>query len=160
MLLSANPILRKTFGPSPRPGWLSEIVFPIRTGDKVAGRFILQYKTPRGFTEADLLIAEMISLHAGAVVHQLQRQRKKDELVAMAVHELRSPLTAILGGTFMLRTGKGASPEDSTAMIERNARVQAKLVEELLHVSQIDTGKLPLQMKVVDLTFRARPRRR
>jgi signal transduction histidine kinase len=52
----------------------------------------------------------------------------------------------------MLRTGKGASLESSMEMIERNARVQAKLVEELLHVSQIDTGKFPLQMKVVDLT--------
>src|SRR5215813_10460588 len=37
-------------------------------------------------------------------------------------------------------------------MIERNARVQAKLVDELLHVSRIDTGKLPLQFKTVDLS--------
>jgi signal transduction histidine kinase len=135
-----------------RPGMLTEVVFPIHAGEKVTGRFMLQYKEPRGFTETDVLIIEMISLHAGAVIHQLYKQHQKDEAIAMAVHELRSPLTGVLGGLFMLRNGKAASPEAGYEMIERNARVQAKLVDELLHVSRIDTGKLPLQFKTVDLS--------
>jgi signal transduction histidine kinase len=132
-----------------RPGLLREVVFPIHAGGKAMGRFMLQYKNPRTFTETDLLIIEIVALHAGAVIHQLLKEQQKDAAIAMAVHELRSPLTGIFGGLFMLRSGIG--PESGIQMIERNARVQAKLVDELLHVSQFDTGKLPLQFKTVDL---------
>jgi signal transduction histidine kinase len=134
-----------------RPGLLSEVVFPIRAGETLTGRFMLQYKKPRVFTDTDLLLIEMISLHAGAIIHQLHRQQQKDEVIAMAVHELRSPLAGILGGAFMARTQKDRAIEAGIAMVERNARTQAKLVDELLHVSQIDTGKVPLLLKTLDL---------
>jgi signal transduction histidine kinase len=112
---------------------------------------MLQYKKPRGFTANDVVLIEMISLHAGAIIHQLHRQQQEREVIAMAVHELRSPLTGILGGAFMARTGKPGTAEAGIEMVERNARTQAKLVDELLHVSQIDTGKAPLLLKTVDL---------
>jgi signal transduction histidine kinase len=149
--LSESGSSKETAIPPLLPGFLSEVIFPIRAGEKLTGRFMLQYKNPRGFTETDVLLIEMIALHAGAIIHQLHRQKQKDEVIAMAVHELRSPLAGILGGAFMARTGKDGTADAGIEMVERNARTQAKLVDELLHVSQIDTGKVPLLLKTLDL---------
>jgi signal transduction histidine kinase len=101
VVLSESSSSKQIVIPPLRPGMLTEVVFPIRAGEKVTGRFILQYKNPSVFREADVLFIEMISLHAGAIIHQLHRQQQKDEVIAMAVHELRSPLAGILGGAFM-----------------------------------------------------------
>jgi CheY-like chemotaxis protein/two-component sensor histidine kinase len=79
--------------------------------------------------------------------------RAKDEFLATLSHELRTPLNAILGWAQLLRNGNSA-PED-TAMgletIERNARVQTQLIEELLDMSRIISGKLRLDVQRVDL---------
>jgi PAS domain S-box-containing protein len=79
--------------------------------------------------------------------------RMKDEFLATVSHELRTPLTAILGWAAMLRKG---ALDDSTAKralvaIERNARAQAQLVEDLLDVSRVISGKLRLDVKPTDL---------
>jgi signal transduction histidine kinase/CheY-like chemotaxis protein len=79
--------------------------------------------------------------------------RAKDEFLATLSHELRTPLNAILGWTHMLRTGQltGGRREDALAIIERNARTQARLIEDLLDVSRIITGKLRLDLRLVPL---------
>jgi PAS domain S-box-containing protein len=79
--------------------------------------------------------------------------RTKDEFLATLSHELRTPLTAILGWTRLLRT---ANLEETTAAhaletVERNARAQAQLIEDLLDVSRIITGKLRLETHPVEL---------
>ena len=89
----------------------------------------------------------------------LQRaNRLKDEFLATLSHELRTPLNAILGWTKLLR-GK-ALPADATdralEKVERNALAQARLVEDLLEVSRITTGKLRLDIRAVDLVAVAR----
>jgi PAS domain S-box-containing protein len=79
--------------------------------------------------------------------------RAKDEFLAILSHELRTPLGAILGWTRMLRNNSvdAASVGRALQTIERNARAQAQLVEDLLDVSRIITGKLALEMRVVEL---------
>ncbi len=79
--------------------------------------------------------------------------RTKDEFLATVSHELRTPLNAILGWTRMLRTG-AVEPKALTRVletIERNARVQTQLVEDILDVSRIIAGKLRLHVRKTDL---------
>jgi signal transduction histidine kinase/ActR/RegA family two-component response regulator len=79
--------------------------------------------------------------------------RLKDEFLATLSHELRTPLNAVLGWTRVLRASKvePATQDRALASIERNARAQARLVEDLLEVSRIVTGKLRIQVKPVDV---------
>ena len=78
--------------------------------------------------------------------------RAKDEFVAMISHEIRSPLTAILGWTQMLKTRKFDEAETVHAIevIERNAKTQVQLIEDLLDISRVITGKLRLNVRPVD----------
>jgi len=79
--------------------------------------------------------------------------RIKDEFLAVLSHELRTPLNPILGWSTLLRRG-GLSPEKTAfalETIERNARLQTQLIEDLLDVSRIIQGKLGLNMTSVDL---------
>jgi PAS domain S-box-containing protein len=78
--------------------------------------------------------------------------RLKDEFLATVSHELRTPLTAILGWAHMLRTGQfeGNSSLKALETIERNARAQAQLIDDLLDVSRIITGKLRIDVRQVD----------
>jgi signal transduction histidine kinase/ActR/RegA family two-component response regulator len=78
--------------------------------------------------------------------------RMKDEFLATVSHELRTPLNAIIGWLHMLRRGHLDDETKVRAMetIERNAKSQAQLVEDLLDVSRMISGKLRLQMGVVD----------
>lgn len=94
---------------------------------------------------------------AAAEKERLYRQaeessRLKEEFLATISHELRTPLSAILGWARMLRLGQ-LSPENSAKAldtIERNARAQAQLVDDLLDVSRIITGKLRMDVRPSD----------
>jgi PAS domain S-box-containing protein len=79
--------------------------------------------------------------------------RAKDEFVAMVSHDLRSPLNAILGWAKLLQTRKLDEAATQTALqtIERNAKSQAKLLEDLLDISRILRGKLRLELAPVNL---------
>ena len=79
--------------------------------------------------------------------------RTKDEFLAMLSHELRSPLGVILTWVSLLRTGRVEEPGRARALeaIERNTRLQAKLIDDLLDVSRIISGKMSLEVGVVDL---------
>ena len=75
----------------------------------------------------------------------------KDEFLATLSHELRTPLSAILGWSQVLRRGSrdGADLQRGLQTIERNARAQAQLIEDLLDMSRITSGKVLLDMQVV-----------
>jgi signal transduction histidine kinase/ActR/RegA family two-component response regulator len=77
----------------------------------------------------------------------------KDEFLAAVSHELRTPLNAILGWLQILRTTDGGEERLKRALesVERNARSQARVIEDLLDVSRMATGKLQVKMAVVDL---------
>ncbi|MGA9770461.1 MAG: CHASE3 domain-containing protein [Blastocatellia bacterium] len=78
--------------------------------------------------------------------------RLKDEFLATVSHELRTPLNAIIGWSRMLRTGKLDSESFARGLeaIDRNAKSQAQLVEDLLDTSRIISGKLRLDVRPVD----------
>ena len=84
---------------------------------------------------------------------QAEREmRIKDEFLATLSHELRTPLNAILGWANILRTSK--NPEEMTEgleIIERNARSQTEIIEDLLDMSRIVSGKVRLAVQRVDL---------
>jgi len=79
--------------------------------------------------------------------------RIKDEFLATVSHELRTPLSAILGWSTMLCNGSldAAKSQRALEAIERNARAQAQIVEDLLDVSRTISGKLRLDIKPIEL---------
>jgi signal transduction histidine kinase/CheY-like chemotaxis protein len=89
----------------------------------------------------------------GALAREREANRAKDEFLATLSHELRTPLSAILGWTQLLR--RHALPADelehSLERIERNAHAQNRLINDLLDVSRILSGKLSLHRQSVDL---------
>jgi signal transduction histidine kinase/CHASE3 domain sensor protein/ActR/RegA family two-component response regulator len=79
--------------------------------------------------------------------------RMKDEFLATVSHELRTPLNAILGWTTLLRKGRldDRGIDKALETVERNARSQTKLIEDLLDISRITTGHLKLDVQSLDL---------
>ncbi|MBA2380149.1 MAG: hybrid sensor histidine kinase/response regulator [Blastocatellia bacterium] len=83
-----------------------------------------------------------------------EASRLKDEFLATVSHELRTPLNVILGWSRMLRTSQPEPEklEKALATIERTARSQNQLIEDLLDVSRIVTGKLRLDVRPVEIS--------
>ena len=106
---------------------------------------ITERKKAEELLRSSLLREQAARLEAEAAV------RLKDEFLATVSHELRTPLSAILGWSAMLRTSKFDQPAVDRALetIERNARAQAQLVEDILDVSRIITGRLRLELRAV-----------
>jgi signal transduction histidine kinase/ActR/RegA family two-component response regulator len=79
--------------------------------------------------------------------------RTKDEFLAMVSHELRTPLTAILGWSRLLADNQLEATQHAQAVeaIDRNARVQVQLINDLLDVSRIITGKLHIEARPIKL---------
>ena len=77
--------------------------------------------------------------------------RMKDAFLATVSHELRRPLTAMLGWTRMLREGHSDDPARGLEVIERNATIQLQLIEELLDSSRAATGPLSVAFSLVNL---------
>jgi signal transduction histidine kinase/ActR/RegA family two-component response regulator len=79
--------------------------------------------------------------------------RMKDEFLATVSHELRTPLNAIIGWSHLLRSGRldEATIARAVETIDRNAKSQAQLIEDILDVSRMITGKLKLKNEPVDL---------
>ena len=90
---------------------------------------------------------------SAALARERDANRLKDEFLATLSHELRTPLNAVLGWTRVLRAAQvdAATRDRALESVERNARAQARLIEDLLEISRIVTGKLRLQMQDVDL---------
>jgi len=79
--------------------------------------------------------------------------RMKDEFLATVSHEIRTPLNAIIGWSHLLRTGRldEATAARAVETIDRNAKSQAQLIEDILDVSRMITGKLRLNNEPVDI---------
>ncbi|GGY77529.1 ATP-binding protein [Pseudoduganella plicata] len=95
---------------------------------------------------AELEAAEKHRLYEEAA----RANEAKDQFLATVSHELRTPLTSILGWSHMLTSGKldGAMAQRAIETIERNARAQAQIVEDLLDISRIVSGKLRLNVQL------------
>jgi PAS domain S-box-containing protein len=107
--------------------------------------------TPRKLAEEER--AALLVRERDARRHAEEADRLKDEFLATLSHELRTPLTSILGWASMIRNGEveGPSAERAIETIERNARSQARLIDDLLDVSRIITGNLRLELNPLNL---------
>jgi PAS domain S-box-containing protein len=142
----------------PMRGWLA--VPMVGRNGRNLGLIQLSDRYEDEFTAEDEAILLQLSRLAAVAIENARlmaesqaANRAKDEFLAVMSHELRTPLTAVLGWTQMLRsrTDDAQVREKGLAVIERNARSLAQLIEDVLDVSRILTGKLTLQRKPVEL---------
>jgi PAS domain S-box-containing protein len=97
--------------------------------------------------------AELLERERAARADAEKANRLKDEFLATLSHELRTPLNAVIGWSRMLKSGRLDSDSATHAMevIERNAWSQKQIIEDILDVSRVITGKLQLNLGPVDL---------
>jgi PAS domain S-box-containing protein len=97
--------------------------------------------------------ARLLERESSARAAAEESNRLKDEFLATVSHELRTPLTAILGWSRMLEAGSIADPMASRALetIRRNAKAQSQIIDDILDVSRIITGKLYLDLHPLEL---------
>ena len=137
-----------------------------RTGAVIGGLF-LGHEKPAMFPErlepimAGVAAQLAIAIDNARLLEQEQRaraaaeaaNRAKDEFLAMLSHELRTPLNAVFGWARMLRAGEleGEAVTRALDVIVRNANAQVQLIDDMLDVSRIVTGKMRLDVRPVDL---------
>ncbi|HWS87629.1 MAG TPA: ATP-binding protein [Pyrinomonadaceae bacterium] len=130
--------------------------------------------SPRGFTEEDVHFVQSVANVLSAAVERgrgeeersrllrgerearreaEEASRAKDEFLAMVSHELRTPLAVITGWAKLLRDGgvDEQTTERALEMIERNALLQKRLIEDLIDVSRIMAGKLRVESRLTEL---------
>ena len=138
----------------------SRVLVPLIMREEVIGVLVVLSAKPGAFDSDDVHFFNVIGRRAGVALDNARlyqeaqkANRLKDEFVAIVSHELRTPLTPILGGVYMLRN----EPHDQNVfsraleLIERNAKTQLKIVDDLLDVSRALSGKLRLNIEPVDL---------
>jgi PAS domain S-box-containing protein len=140
---------------SPIVGPHGEIV-----GASKIARDITEQRSARKALDEAYAVAKRAQSQAEAAAAENERlykqaeesSRLKEEFLATISHELRTPLSAILGWTRMLRLGQLGSDDQVKALdtIERNARAQAQLIDDLLDVSRIVAGKLRMDVRPAD----------
>jgi PAS domain S-box-containing protein len=155
-------------------GMHSAMLVPIRGRDEIIGVITLvSAESKRAFDRQDLALAEELGRRAGTSLDQArlyhraheaariakeaakqaeEANRVKDEFLATVSHELRTPLNSILGWSSVLRDRHSeASFAKGLEVIRRSAVAQSKIIEDILDVSRIITGKLHLELKSTDL---------
>jgi PAS domain S-box-containing protein len=150
-------------------GFKSAMTVPLKIQERILGVItFVSAESGRRYNSTDLQLAEELAHRASLAIDNAQlyrvaqrdrakaeaANRVKDEFLAVLSHELRSPLNPILGWTKMLRGQRLDSTKADQALetIERNAKLQAQLIEDLLDVSRILQGKMALNVADVNLT--------
>ncbi|MGH9310756.1 MAG: ATP-binding protein [Vicinamibacterales bacterium] len=141
-------------------GLRSAIVAPLIARGRTLGVLMLVSATPSRYDDSDRAFVDEVARRAAMAIDNARlyeearrANRAKDEFLALLSHELRTPLNAIMGWAHVLAT---RTPEISpgqrraTDVIQRNARLQAELVDSLLDVARVATGGLPLSRQVID----------
>ncbi|MEH2037319.1 PAS domain-containing hybrid sensor histidine kinase/response regulator [Nostoc sp.] len=139
----------------------SQMVVPLLVRERKLGTILFASAQPgRHYTTGDLEMAEELAQRAAFAIDnaRLYRQaqeanRIKEEFLAIVSHELRTPLNSMLGWVQVIRTRKWDEATTSKALetIERNAKLQRKLIEDILDVSRIVQGLIRLNIRKVDL---------
>jgi PAS domain S-box-containing protein len=151
----SGEVLGTMFFGHPEPGVFSERTERIVRG--IAAQAAVAIDNARLYEAAQRAAEERKVLLENERLARLDAERTsqmKDEFLATLSHELRTPLSAILGWAQVLRRG-GRDQNDlakGLQTIERNARAQAQLIEDLLDMSRITSGKVLLDMQVVGPT--------
>ncbi len=142
------------------PKWWDVVIAPIRNG---AGAVVQLLSTSRDITDAvaaatqrkqaEIERERILQLKQAALAESERVNRIKDEFLAVLSHELRSPLTPILGWAKLLQTGKLDRTKTVAALatIERNALAQNQLIGDLLDMAGVLRGKLSLNVTPVNL---------
>lgn len=102
---------------------------------------------------AEEKLAQLLVRERSARADSEKANRLKDEFLATLSHELRTPLNAVIGWSRMLRSGRldKESKNHALEVIERNAWAQKQIIEDILDVSRVVTGKLQLKLAPLDL---------
>jgi signal transduction histidine kinase/CheY-like chemotaxis protein len=145
----------------------SGMIVPIPGDDRIEGLIYVSRRRVAPFSEHDETICQRLADHAAIAIrnsHLFSAERSaraeahaanraKDHFLATLSHELRTPLNAVLGWLRMLRNPRldDAQKRHAVEVIERNARLQAQLINDLLDVSRIIAGKLEMERYAVDL---------
>ena len=145
----------------------SSMAVPMSVMGRIVGTIEIQCYEGGAYVEEHATAMRMAAnLTAGAIenVRLLEREstarataeesnRLKDEFLATVSHELRTPLTAILGWSRMLESSSISDPMAGRALetIRRNAKAQAQIIDDILDVSRIITGKLYLELHPIEL---------
>lgn len=145
----------------------SSLVVPMMVMDRVVGTLEVQAYENEAFIHEHVIALEMAANLAAVAIEnvklidsevELRNQaetanRTKDEFLSVLSHELRTPLNSMLGWTRMLRSGALDEERIEKAMevIERNTRLQIHLIEDLLDVSRIISGKMRVEKEPLDL---------
>jgi PAS domain S-box-containing protein len=139
----------------------SYLAVPVKTASGgVLGGLFFGHSRPGVFTEDDEQLAIGISAWASIALENArlyasarEADRLKDEFLAVLSHELRTPLNAILGYSRLLRGGilSGEKATQGLETLERNANSLTQIVEDVLDVSRIVSGKIRLDVQPVEL---------
>jgi signal transduction histidine kinase len=140
----------------------SAIVAPIVIRGTAIGaiRFIASNRSARRYGDDAALFARDVACRAALAIDNVRSRaeavasdQSRDLFLAMLSHEMKTPLTSILGWTRMLRAdGPGSDVfEEAVDAIEQSANVQQRLIDDLLDVSRVITGKLHLDFGAVDV---------
>jgi len=141
-------------------GLRSAVVVPIPGRHAVLGVIGFVSPKPDRYTSTELIFAQELARRISLALENArlyreaqQANRAKDEFLATLSHELRTPLNAILGWTQILRAKRLDEVTTTRAFeaIERNAKAQAELIEDMLDVSRIITGRLRLELQPVEI---------
>jgi signal transduction histidine kinase len=140
-----------------KPCLIDDLKFTVRRGIEHRRLMLAEREAREGLEKLNRELEQRVRERTAAL-QQLneelaQANRAKDMFLATLSHELRTPLTPVLGWVTLLRSG--ALDQNSMAQafdtIERNARLQARLIDDLLDVSRIVSGKLRFDPEPVDL---------
>ncbi|MFN6463091.1 MAG: ATP-binding protein [Nostoc sp. DedVER02] len=141
----------------------SYMIVPLVVRERNLGTIVFaSTQLERYYTTVDLAMAEELAQRAASAIEnaQLYRQaqeanRLKDEFLAIVSHELRTPLNSMLGWLQIIRSRKfdEAITSKALATIERNAKLQSKLIEDILDISRIVQGKIRLNLRKVNLAI-------
>jgi signal transduction histidine kinase/CheY-like chemotaxis protein len=141
---------------------------PVRSADgAILGGLFFGHPDPEVFQQRDERLVAGLAAHAGIAADNAHLYREaqlartaaeaaghvKDEFLATLSHELRTPLTSIVGWAELLQRRK-LSPDETRRAIDtiiRNANAQSQIINELLDVSRIITGKLQLDLRPVEI---------
>ncbi|WP_228056183.1 PAS domain S-box protein [Microcoleus sp. LEGE 07076] len=142
---------------------LSAICVPLMARGRTLGAIsLLCGESGRRCGQGDLVLLEDLARDLGVAIDngRLYREaaeanRIKDEFLATLSHELRTPLNAVVGWAQMLRQRKLSAEKTAVALetIERNGRLQTQMIEDLLDISRIVSGKVCLKLSPVNLVL-------
>ena len=166
--MADDPRIRRAYAHVIEPeGLVTTLVVPIMVEGRVEGLLYVHRRTPKPFNDRTETVLRQLAEYAAIAIHNMRMlahehqmraeaesaSRTKDEFLATLSHELRSPLQPLLNWAYLLRSPNldPASAERALDAIERSTKTLGQLIEDLLDVSRIVTGKLRLQARPVRL---------